>query len=500
MNAWQVGHLICDVPSQRACAWWSHAQFWQLSALGFGVQAAQDKTDAFKVGLIPDISGIDDNSFNSLAYQGLLRAQTNFGVIGSVYAPALPDQYSAKLQQCVSDGNDLCIGVGFLLANAVEAAAMAYPGTKFAIVDASYASYPSNLRGILFAVEEAGYLAGVLAANMTDSQIIGAIGGMQIPPVDRFIYGYRQGAICSAPAIQTMISYTGDFTDPVLGAEYAVEQLNQGADVIFAVAGSTNIGIELRTTFAQKWAIGVDVDNYYTIFDGGAVDGAEYLLTSAVKRVDNAVYATIADLVAGTFTSGEKEYDLESDGVGLAPFHEADAAVPQSVRDALASVQQDIINGLIDPLAPCLGQLQVGLVSSSGGFDDQSFNLMAYQGLWRAQNELGVFIRTYEPSSDDEYSAYITECVSDGNDLCMGVGFLLSDAIAAAALAYPWTNFAIIDVTLTPILTIYAAPILQWMRRATWAAFWLPVCRAWMHWASSAVMDIPPVTSIYRRL
>ncbi len=415
-----------------------------VAAVIFRVQAAQNAPEAIKVGLIPDIGGINDESFNSLAAAGLLLAQTDLGVEGSIYLPVSEDEYSEKVQECVTAGNDLCIGVGFMLADAVGQAAALYPSTKFAIVDYAYESYPANLRGILFAVDEAGYLAGVLAARMTGSQVLGAIGGMQIPPVDQFIYGYRQGALCTDPAIQTLINYTGDFMDADLGAELAVDQLDQGADVIFAVAGPAGNGVMEATTQAQKWALGVDVDAYYTFFDDGAVDGAEYLLTSVVKKVDNAVYATIDDVVKGIFTPGTKTYDLELDGVGLAPFHEADDDVSQAVRDELAAVKQEIIDGSIDPLAPCAGQMQVGLLGY-GGFDDQSFNWMAYQGLWRAQNELGVYIRTYTPETLEDIADGFDDCVFDGNDLCIGVGFLLEEDIRAAAAAYPDTDFAIID-------------------------------------------------------
>jgi basic membrane protein A len=381
------------------------------------------------------------------SYQGLLRAEADFGVTGTVYTPTTPAEYEVELHQCVTDGNQLCIGVGFLLTDAVLAAAQNNPGTKFLIIDATYDNYPANLRGTYFAMDEPGYLAGVLSARMTGSKKLGVIGGMPIPPVNLFIMGFRQGALCTDPTIQTLIDYTNDFVNPELGAQYARDMINQGADVIFGVAGPTGEGAVITATQSQKWGIGVDTDYFDSVFGSGSVPGAQYLLTSAMKRMDNAVYSSIADLIGGTFTSGTKVYNLANDGVGLAPYHLADASISQATKDEINALKSSIIAGNIDPLAPCPGQMQVGLVSDTGGFNDQSFNMMAAQGLWRAQNELGVFIRTYESASENDYLPNLQQCINDGATLCFGVAFLMGDAVNDAALANPTKKFAILDYT-----------------------------------------------------
>ena len=131
--------------------------------------------------------------------------------------------------------------------------------------------------------------------------------------------------------------------------------IGQGADVIFAVAGPTGNGAVLTATQSAVWAIGVDTDQYFTLFGNGTVDGSDKLLSSAMKHVDNAVFGTISDVVSGTFTSGTLVYDLVLEGVGLAQFHEADPYVPQSVRDHLDSVEQGIVNGSIDIHNDCRG-------------------------------------------------------------------------------------------------------------------------------------------------
>ncbi|MGD2158776.1 MAG: BMP family ABC transporter substrate-binding protein [Anaerolineales bacterium] len=304
-----------------------------------------------KVGFVPDESGV--TGFNELSYQGLLRAQSELGVTGSVYTPTSSTDYAAKLQLCVDEGNDLCISSGFQLADATINAANANPGTSFAIIDTIYESYPGNLRGMTFASEEAGYLAGTLAGLMTQSYVIGTVGGLEITPVIVWIDGYRNGAQCANPAVNVLIEYTGTFVDYPLGAQTAQSMISQGADAIFGVGGMTGIGAVITATQSGVWGIGVDTDFYLNVFNNGAVNGSDKLLTSAMKRMDNAVFATISDVISGTFSSGEVLYDLAQDGVGLAPFHEADPFVSQTVRDALEDVTQGIIDGEIAVSDPC---------------------------------------------------------------------------------------------------------------------------------------------------
>lgn len=305
------------------------------------------------VGLVTDGPTVGDMRFNWLSYQGLLRAQSELGVTGTVYTSTSSTAYVPNLQQCVDDGNDLCIAVGFLMADAISSTAAANPGTDFAIVDFSWGSYPDNLRGMVFAVDEAAYMAGTLAGLMTESDAVGDIGGMEIPSVVPFVEGYRNGAQCANPDATVLVTYTGTFIDPELGAEVTQDMIAQGADVIFAVAGPTGVGAVLTATQSGVWGIGVDLDFYISVFMSGTITGSHKLLSSAMKRLDNAVFDSITDVVSGTFTSGTVLYDLAADGVGLAPFHETDPDVPQSVRDALARVKRGIISGTIDVDGPC---------------------------------------------------------------------------------------------------------------------------------------------------
>jgi basic membrane protein A len=309
--------------------------------------------ESISVGMVTDTGGLSGNPFNWLAYQGLMRAEGELGVAGTVYTSTAPADFEPNLNQCVGDGNDLCLSIGWGSSVAVQAVAESSPATDFAIVDAEFATYTNNLRGIIFDTEQVGYLAGTLAGLMSESDVVGSVGGMEIPPVTAFVEPYRIGAQCSNPSVTVVVTYTGDFVDPEVGAIAAQAMIAQGADVIFGVGGNMGNGAVLTATQSGAWGIGVDVDAYYTLYMSGTVPGSDKLLSSAVKRVDNAVYGTIADVISGTFTSGTYLSDLSTGGIGLAPFHEADAAVSDSVRGALSRVESGLINKIIDPYGPC---------------------------------------------------------------------------------------------------------------------------------------------------
>jgi basic membrane protein A and related proteins len=332
-----------------------------IIVLVIGLRLMSVQAAPTKVGLITLPGPIDELSWNWLSYQGLLHAQTEFGIEGKVYTSTDPSEIENNVLLCVEDGNDLCIGVSFYSAVPLYDFALVYTQTKFVNIDGYYDTYPSNLRATIFASEDAAYLAGTLAALMSQSNIIGDLGGMEIPPVTAFTEGYYNGAQCANPDVTTIISYTNNFNNPDDGAEYAQGMIAQGADVIFAAAGPTGDGAILTATQSSAWAIGVDTDQYFTLFMSGTVPGSNYLLTSAMKRFDTAVFNTIADVVSETFTGGNIVYSLGEEAVGLAPFHETEPLIPIGVQTWLDWIKRAIIGGTIDPLdpgSPCLVKYQ----------------------------------------------------------------------------------------------------------------------------------------------
>ncbi|OGO65275.1 MAG: hypothetical protein A2029_07605 [Chloroflexi bacterium RBG_19FT_COMBO_47_9] len=319
-----------------------------------GLKSMSVQASAINVGLI--INGdMTENGWNWQSIQGLLLAESEFGVIGTVYTSTDPSEIEPDVQQCALDGNDLCIGVSFMTTEAISNSAPVFTNTKFTNIDGWYENYPPNLRAVGFSSQDVGYLAGTLAALMSQSDTIGAVCGMEIPPVIAFTEGYSNGAHCANPAVTTIISYTDTFVDPELGAQLARDMIAQGTDVVFGVGGLTGDGAILTATQSGVWAIGVDTDQYFTLFMSGTVPGSNYLLTSAMKRLDNVVFLTISDVVSGMFTPGIVWYGLEEDAMGLAPFHETDASIPLDVRTKLERVRRAIIGGIVDPSdEPCL--------------------------------------------------------------------------------------------------------------------------------------------------
>lgn len=309
--------------------------------------------EILKVGMVTGSPILMDGGFNEMAYTGLMQAVTTYGIEETVYLSTDSEEISQNLSKCVVDGNNLCIMVGWLGMDQTHAAAQAHPGTYFAILDMPSEEDLPNLQGAVFATGEAAYLAGTLASYMTESKILGLIGGMDIWPVNEFLCGFRQGALDADPESSMILTYADTFIDPVVGASIAQDMLDQGADVIFPAAGSTGNGALLTAADAGAWAVGVDSDQYLTVFGNGAVDNAEYLLTSVMKRVDHAVFQIISETLTDSFVSGTVVYDLAVEGVGLAPYHEADPYIPAEAKTAVEAARIDLLSGAIDPLRAC---------------------------------------------------------------------------------------------------------------------------------------------------
>jgi basic membrane protein A and related proteins len=300
---------------------------------------------AIRVGLVTDVGGLDDRSFNFLANQGLERAQDQLGAQGRVVISRSNSDYVPNLSRLAQQEYDLIIAVGFLMAESVSTVAKQFPDVNFAIVDfpnAALEETPANVRGLLFKEQEAGYLAGYLAGLMNkqeagSKQVIGSVGGQKIPPVDRYIAGYQAGAKAANPEIQTLNGYSQDFVDQAKCKEVALDQISRGADVIFQVAGQCGLGALSAAQEKNVRGIGVDADQGYL---------GEHILTSALKKVDVAVFQAIQQVQEGNFKGGEDTvFDIASGGVGLGEIAED---VPAEIVSEVKDVQDRIAAGEID--------------------------------------------------------------------------------------------------------------------------------------------------------
>ena len=291
----------------------------------------------FRIGLVTDIGGLNDRGFNQLAYQGLQQAESELGVEIRVLESKSDADYIPNLQTLADEGFNLIISVGFLMQEATATAAETYPETNFAIIDAAFDPALPNAQGVLFKEQEAGYLVGYLAGLVTESGTVSSVGGQKIPPVDKFIAGFQKGAADSNPEVQTLNAYSQDFVDQAKCKEVALEQISRGSDVVFQVAGGCGLGALDAANEESVWGIGVDADQAFL---------GDYVLTSAVKRVDVGVFSTIEQLVNGEFAGGETTiYGLAEDGVGMG---ETSANAPQEAVDEALAQTDAIIAGEIE--------------------------------------------------------------------------------------------------------------------------------------------------------
>lgn len=311
--------------------------------------------------LVTDVGKVNDGTFNQFAYEGMTQAADDFDLETTYIETQAQTDYEANIQTCLDSQYDAVITVGFLITDATLAAANANPNVYFIGVDQFYQDAPPNIVGIQFREDQAGYLAGVMAALMTKSNTIGGVYGIAIPPVIKYRNGYEQGAKYINPDIQALGVYIDDFYDPARGAETARQMVSEGADVIFGAGGPTGSGGIKEAASEGVYVIGVDQDEYYTTFGNGETPGAEYLITSAMKRVDVAVYASIEALVNGDLATfqgdaGNRVFSAANDGVGFAPPH--DAEVPEAVTAQMDQILAGLADGSIETgVDPLSGEL-----------------------------------------------------------------------------------------------------------------------------------------------
>lgn len=298
-----------------------------------------------RVGLVTDVGKIDDGTFNEFAYQGMMRAVQEFGLESAFIETQQPGDFEKNIEQLITTGHNLIITVGFMLSDATKKMALQHPAVHFALVDTAYDPPLANVVGLTFAEAEAGFLAGTLAGLMTRSRTVGIVAGMAIPPVIRFRKGYEAGVRHVCPPCDVVGVYIDSFTDPARGKTAALSQIDEGADVIFGGGGTTGSGAILGAAQAGVWVIGVDQDEYLTTFKHGKAQGAQRLLASAIKRIDQAVYGVIQQAVRGEFRGGTQVFDVRNEGVGLAPFHEAESRISAAVKKRLQDITAALREG-----------------------------------------------------------------------------------------------------------------------------------------------------------
>jgi len=319
--------------------------------------AAQDSLIE-SVCLVTDLGRINDNTFNQFAHEGATQATDEFGLDYTYIETQAQTDYEKNLQTCIGEGYDAIVTVGFLMAEATAKAAAENPDVYFIGVDQFVAAGPANLLGLQFREDQGGFLAGALAAQLSQSGIIGGVYGIDIPPVKKFRNGFEQGAQLINPDITLLGTYIPSFTDAAAGATAASQFLGEGADVIMGAGGPTGSGAIVEASKKGALVIGVDQDEFNTTFGGGSADGAGQIVSSAMKRVDQAVYLSIKALVDGgaDFLGGTNMIlSAANDGIGYAPPHDAADKVPAEVttrmEEILAGLKAGTIWTGVDPVS-----------------------------------------------------------------------------------------------------------------------------------------------------
>lgn len=326
-------------------------------------EASTGDGSELRVALVTDLGRVNDGTFNQFAHEGAVRASEEFGFQYDFIETQAVADYENNIQTFIDEEYDVIITVGFLIADATKAAAAANPDITFIGVDQFYeeGTATDNVVGLQFREDQAGFLAGALAAMMSESGTIGVVAGQEIPPVKKFRNGFDNGAKYVRPDINLLGVYLPTFIDPALGASTAQQLIGEGADVIFGAGGPTGSGGVKAAAEQGVYVIGVDQDEYGTTFAGGTSPGADRILTSAIKRVDNAVYDQLAKVVDGSFTgNGIAIYEASNEGVGYADYHDTADAVP----DAVKAKMEEILTALAD------GTLTTGVDPVSGDVDE----------------------------------------------------------------------------------------------------------------------------------
>ncbi len=313
-----------------------------------------------RVGLVTDQGGINDKSFNQAAWEGVQKAAQEFGFETQVIEATQSEDLAKNVDKLVADKCDVVVSVGYLMADVTAAKAVQYPNTRFAIIDVAYTPTKGatpcdeskkdcytdgglkNVTSLLFQEDEVGFLAGVVAGGMTQTGVVASVGSMEIPPVVRFITGYQNGALFARSNVKAINSYLGHFDRPDEGKAAAIKLIDQQADVVFGLGGTTGNGALLGAKEKGVMAIGVDMDQYLTL-----PEARTSLLTSAMKNVDVAVYSYLKAVNGHTAAAGVVTSNLRNGGVGLAPFHDWEDRVPASLKAKVKEATEGLLSGKI---------------------------------------------------------------------------------------------------------------------------------------------------------
>ena len=302
--------------------------------VGCGTKSTEENSTAssdIKIGMVADMGGINDESFNQSAWEGLQKAEKDFGIEVKVIESKQASEYLQNMESLLDEDVDMVIGVGYAMKEDIQKQAENYPDKQFVLIDETYDTIPENVTPILFRENEAAYLTGLIAGKMTKTNNVGFIGGIQTPVVSRFEYGYKAGVKDANKDCNVNVQYAGTFSDAAKGKSIANQMYGNGSDIILSAAGGTGLGAIESAKEQNKYAICVDRDQSDL--------APQNVLTSALKKVNVGVYDTVKEFVEGKLIGGqEKVYGLKEDGVGI----------PETTKNLVSQDIIDYVNVMIE--------------------------------------------------------------------------------------------------------------------------------------------------------
>ncbi len=313
--------------------------FFCVLALANPTFAAAAAGGDLKVGMVTDVGGVNDQSFNQSAWEGLQKAKKDLGVKVSYQESKQDADYQANLETLYDAKNDLIWGIGFKMADAILKAAKQNPKQKYAIIDFSFGDKtPPNVVGVMFKAEEGAFLAGYIAAKMSKTHTLGFVGGMNVPIIHAFQFGYKSGATYADPKVKFLEQFAESFTDAAKGKAITNQMFLKGADVVFHAAGGVGDGVIEAGKEQNKMVIGVDRDQNYL--------APKNVITSSMKRVDNAIYHVVEGLKKGEFSGGTTlNFGLKDGAVDIAPTTEK--MIPATLVKEVSDLKKLVSDGKI---------------------------------------------------------------------------------------------------------------------------------------------------------
>lgn len=292
--------------------------------------------------MVTDVGGIGDESFNAMAWRGLQQAQRELNAEVRYLESRTAADYVRNLTTLARQGFSVVFAVGFLMEDALARVAPRFPKVYFGIVDGKAPNLP-NCVSLIFNEQEGSYLVGALAGAMTRTNAVGFIGGMNVPLIKKFEFGYRAGVQTTNPRARVLVGYTGNWDDVNKGRELALTQFNQGADIIYHAAGRCGVGVIRAAEQKGKgfYAVGVDSDQDHL--------APGRVLTSMMKRVDNGVFDVCQRVAEGRFRNGTIVYGVKEKGVGLSPMRYTRNDVPARVMETVQRLERMIAQGTLKP-------------------------------------------------------------------------------------------------------------------------------------------------------